>query len=52
MSIIMMSNLQFCLLISEALIPINSWIVRTHFATVMTLGNSEMIAETRNYIFR
>ena len=30
----------------------NSWIVRTHFATVMTLNNSEMIAETRSYIFR
>ena len=29
-----------------------SWIVRTHFATVMTLNNSEMTAETRSYIFR
>ena len=35
-----------------ALVPFNSWIVRTHFATVMTLDNSEMIAETRSYIFR
>ena len=30
----------------------NSWIVRTHFATVLTLNNSEMTAETRSYIFR
>ena len=30
----------------------NSWIVRTHFATVMTLNSSEMTAETRSYIFR
>ena len=30
----------------------NFWIVRTHFATVMTMNNSEMTAETRSYIFR
>ena len=30
----------------------NSWIVRTHFATLMTLNNSEMTAQTRSYIFR
>ena len=30
----------------------NSRKVRTHFATVMTLNNWEMIAETRSYIFR
>ena len=30
----------------------NSRIVRTHFASVMTLHNSEMIAETRSYISR
>ena len=30
----------------------NSRIVRTHFASVMTLNNWEMIAETRSYIFR
>ena len=29
-----------------------SWIVRTHFATMMTLNNSQMTAETRSYIFR
>ena len=30
----------------------NSRIVGTHFATVMTLNNWEMITETRSYIFR
>ena len=30
----------------------NFWIVTTHFATVMTMNNSEMTAETRSYIFR
>ena len=30
----------------------NSRIVRTHFASVMTLNNWEMIAETRSYTFR
>ena len=30
----------------------NSKIVRSHFASVMTLNNWEMIAETRSYIFR
>ena len=30
----------------------NSWVVRTHFATMMTLNNSEMTAETRSYIYR
>ena len=30
----------------------NSRIVRTHFASMMTLDNWKMIAETRSYIFR
>mgnify|MGYP000636362090 FL=1 len=30
----------------------NSRIVRTHFASVMTLNNKEMTAETQSYIFR
>ena len=30
----------------------NSRIVRTHFASVMSLNNWEMITETRSYIFR
>ena len=30
----------------------NSRIVRTHFASLMTLNNWEMIAGTRSYIFR
>ena len=37
---------------SEALVPFNSWIVRTHFGTVMTSNDSERIAETRSYVFR
>ena len=31
---------------------LNSRVVRTHFASVMTFNNREMIAETRSYIFR
>ena len=30
----------------------NSRIIRTHFASVMTLNNWQMITETRRYIFR
>ena len=30
----------------------NSRIVRTHFSSIMTLNNCEIIAETRSYIFR
>ena len=44
----MMTNVKFCLLICKALVRI----VRTHFASVMTLNNWEMITETRSYIFR
>ena len=33
-------------------IQFNSWILRTHFASIMTFNNSEMTAETRSYIFR
>jgi len=38
----------------KALVPIffNCRIVRTHFASVMTLNNCEIIAETWSYIFR
>ena len=46
-----MMNVQFCLLTPEALVQFNSWIVRTHFASIMTLNNGEMIAETQSYIF-
>ena len=42
-----MTNVQFCLLISEALVPINSRIIRGHFANIMTLNKWEMIAEKR-----
>ena len=45
-------NVQFYLPTSKALVPINSSILRTHFASVMTLNNWETIAETRSYIFR
>ena len=45
-------QIQFCLPTSEALFPVNSRIVRTHFAIVITLNNWETIAETRSYIFR
>ena len=53
----MMTNVKFCLLIYEGY-PMKRWfqsnsrIVKTHFASVMTLNNWEMIAETRSYIFR
>ena len=30
----------------------NSWMVRTHFSSMMTLNNWKMITETRSYIFR
>ena len=30
----------------------NFWIVRTNFASLMTLNNCENLAETRSYIFR
>ena len=46
----MMTKLSFDgLLISEAL---NSRIVRTYFAIIMTLNNWDTIKETRSYIFR
>ena len=47
-----MTNVQFCLLISEALVPIygNSRIVKTYLASVMTLNNLQTITETRSYI--
>ena len=38
----MMTNVQFCLLISEVLVPIIEFQdndIRTHFASVMTLNN-------------
>ena len=48
----MIANVQFCLLSSEVLVPIlfNSRIVRTHFASIMALNNSDMIVETQSYI--
>ena len=36
----------------KRLFQFNSRTVSTHFASVMTLNNSEMIAETQSYIFR
>ena len=47
----MMTNVQFCLLISQALVPI-SRVVTTHFSSIMSLNNWKMIAETRSHIFR
>ena len=42
-----MTNVQFCLLISEALVPIlMPGLIKEHFASVMTLINWEMIAVT------
>ena len=48
----MMTNVQFVLLSQKRWFQFNSRIVRTHFASVMTLNNCEIIAETRSYIFR
>ena len=42
----------FVLLSQMRWFQLNSRIVRTHFASVMTLNNCEIIAETRSYIFR
>ena len=51
----MMTNVQFCFLVSQALVPIfelKFQVVRTHFSSIMTLNNWKMIAETRSYFFR
>ena len=48
----MMTNVQFYRLISGALVPIYSGIVRKHFASIITLNNCEIITETRISIFR
>ena len=42
----------FVLLSQMRWFQLNSRIVLTHFARVMTLNNGEIIAETRSYIFR
>ena len=44
----------FVFLCPKRWFQLNSWIVRTHFSSVivMTLNNWKMIAETRSYIFR
>ena len=42
----------FVLLSQRRWFQLNSRIVITHFASVMTLNNGEIIAETRSYIFR
>ena len=47
-----MTNVEICLLISEALVPVYPRIVKTDFESIMTLNNWEMIAETRSYIFK
>ena len=47
----MMTNVQYCLLIGEALVRI--WFQdRTHFSSIMTSNNRVIITETRSYIFR
>ena len=47
-----MTNVQFFFLSLKCWFQFNSRIVGTHFASVMTLNNWEMIAEMRSYIFR
>ena len=42
----------FVLLSQKRWFQFHSKIVRTHFASVMTLNNCEIIEETRSYIFR
>ena len=42
----------FVLLSQKRWFQFNSGIVRTHFASVMTLNNCDIIEETRSYIFR
>ena len=44
--------LNFVFLSMKRWFQFNSRIVRTHFASVMTLNNWEMITETRSYMFR
>ena len=39
-------------LFQKLLFQFNSWIVRSHFARVMSLNNWKMIAKTWSYIFR
>jgi len=46
----MMKNVQFFLLSEKRWFQFNSRIVRTHFASVMTLNDWEMIAETWSHI--
>ena len=48
----MMTNVQFCLLISQALVSIYSRIVKAHFSGIMTLNRWKMVTETRSDIFR
>ena len=49
----MMTNMfNFVFLSLKRWFQFNSRIVGTHFASVMTLNNLEMIAETQSYIFR
>ena len=48
----MMTNVQFCLLLSKLWFQFNSRMVITHFSSIMTLNNWKIIAETRSYIFR
>ena len=45
-------KLNFVFLSMKRWFQFNSRIVRTHFASVVTLNNWEMITETRSYIFR
>ena len=42
----------FVLLSQKRWVQFNSRIVRTHFASAMTLNNCDIIEETRSYIFR
>ena len=44
--------LNFVFLCPKRWLQFNSWIVRTHFSSIMSLNNWKMIAETRSYIFR
>ena len=48
----MMTNIQFCLLLSKRWFQLNSRMVRTRFSSIMTLNNWKIIAEMRSYIFR
>ena len=44
--------LNFVFLCLKRWFQFNSWIVRTHFSTIMSLNNWKMITETRSHIFR